>query len=341
MVELVKRNFDRRVFFPKGRQRLFLESAVIKSSYSWKSFSEIIHIHPRTLNDWRREKYSMPLAVFNKVIAVTKIDRPNNVDIRDAFWFSKESAKQGGKATYNKYGFVGGNPEKRLKKWKEWWSKSGQYNPNGYFVVKQIVKPPRGKELAEFVGIMLGDGGITNRQVTVTLNSITDCEYSLFVKDLIERLFGIQPALYAKKGESVINIVISRKKLVEYCVNLGLKIGNKIVQGVDIPKWINKNKKLQISCIKGLLDTDGCIFQECHKIRNKIYCYPRLSFVSYSERLRNSVYLILKKLDFSPKIRDNRSVQLERKEDIQRYFTIVGTHNIKHFERYKRFGGVG
>lgn len=341
MVELVKGNFNRRVFFPQGKQRLFLESVVIKLSYSWQLFSEIIHVHPRTLNDWRREKYSLPLEIYKKIILITKIKEPKNVDIRNANWFVKESAKKGGNATFRKYGFVGGKPEKRLKKWKEWWVRSGQYNPKGYFVTRPIAKPQQGKELAEFVGIMLGDGGITSRQVTVSLNSIADHKYITFVKVLLEKLFGVSPAIYPKKGESVTDIVISRKRLVEYCVGLGLKRGNKIAQGVDIPIWINKDKELQVSCVRGLWDTDGCIFQECHKIKNKTYCYPRLSFVSHSEPLRNSVYKILKKLDFSPKIRDNRSVQLERKEDIKRYFVVIGSHNQKHIERYKNFGGVG
>ena len=153
---------------------MFLESAITKLSCSWKIFSEIIHIHPRTLNDWKREKYSLPFATYKKIISITKIKEPKNIDVRSACWFVKESAKKGGNATYHKYGFIGGKPEKRLKKWKEWWTTSGQYNTKGYFVTKDISKPQKGKDLAEFVGIMLGDGGITNRQVVVTLNSIVD-----------------------------------------------------------------------------------------------------------------------------------------------------------------------
>ncbi len=65
------------------------------------------------------------------------------------------------------------------------------------------------------------------------------------------------------------------------------------------------------------MDTDGCIFNECHVINNKKYCYPRLSFVSFSWQLRLSVFKILQKLNFPPKIRNNRSVQLEKRKDNQ------------------------
>ena len=93
-------------------------------------------------------------------------------------------------------------------------------------------------------------------------------------------------------------------------------VGNKIKQQIDIPQWIYSRISFQKACMRGLMDTDGCIFSERHKIKGKLYCYPRLSLVSASAPLRQSVCSILEKLDFSPKIRNNRSVQLERKEDI-------------------------
>lgn len=119
-------------------------------------------------------------------------------------------------------------------------------------------------------------------------------------------------------------------------------MGNKLKQGLDIPEWIKGNKELEISCIRGLMDTDGCFFNECHKINNKKYCYPRLSLVSHSRQLLDSVFEILQKLGFSPKIRNKRSVQLEKREDILRYFSLIGTSNPKHEAKFKAvFGGVG
>ncbi len=190
---------------------------------------------------------------------------------------------------------------------------------------------------------MIGDGGITEKQVTVTLNYITDKEYINFVSNLFKKLFTVEPALYKREKESVVNIVISRVKLVRFCKSLGLKVGNKLRQRVDIPNWIKKETKFKITCLRGLMDTDGCIFNECHNINNKRYCYPKLSFVSYSKNLRYSVFKILSELGFHPKIRNNRSVQLESKKDVIKYFQLVGTNNLKHKRRFKRivFGRVG
>lgn len=66
-------------------------------------------------------------------------------------------------------------------------------------------------------------------------------------------------------------------------------------------------------------------------------CYQRISFVSHLKPLRESVWKGLSELGFHPKIRNNRSVQLEREIDIIDYFRIVGTSNPKHRQRYKEF----
>jgi len=268
-------------------------------------------INRRTLNDWKREKYFLPLSFFKKICRLAKLKEPSNIEIRPPFWSVRKAAKIGGKIAFQKYGLVGGSPEKRRQKWLEWWNKEGRFNLDKYFVAREIFRPQKNEELAEFVGIMLGDGGITKRQVIVTLNSKTDRAYSIFVKKLMERLFKIKPSVFYEKEESTVDIYISRTRLVSFCKSIGLKVGNKLKQGLDIPEWIKGNKELEISCIRGLMDTDGCFYNECHKINNKKYCYPRLSLVSHSCQLLDSVFEILQKLGFSPKIRNKRSVQLE------------------------------
>lgn len=131
-------------------------------------------------------------------------------------------------------------------------------------------------------------------------------------------------------------------ELVKFCQSIGLKIGNKLKQNLDLPEWIKKHKSFKISCIRGLIDTDGCLFNECHRINGKIYCYPRLCFTSYSKNLRLSVFQILKELGYSPKIRTTRNVQIENREEIIKYFRLVGTHNLNLQKRYRFiFGGVG
>jgi len=330
---------DKRVIFPKGRQHAFLIKSLKGLDLSWPELASKIGVHPRTLNDWGREKYSMPLLALQKIREITNVKMIADIEIRDRFWYTKKGGEIAGKLVYEKYGIIGGDPKKRRRKWLQWWNRKGKFNLSGYFIPKDISEPKKNIELAEFAGIMIGDGGITKKQVTVTLNYITDKEYINFVSNLFKKLFAVEPALYKREKESIVNIVVSRVKLVKFCKSLGLKVGNKLRQKVDIPNWIKTNTRFKVTCLRGLMDTDGCIFNECHNINNKRYCYPRLSFVSCSKSLRFSVFKILSELGFHPKIRNNRSVQLENREDIIEYFQLVGTSNLKHKNRFKHIVG--
>ena len=140
-------------------------------------------------------------------------------------------------------------------------------------------------------------------------------------------------------NQQVVDLVISRTELVEYCRDeLGLKVGNKLKQGLDVPSWIRCKRGYIGACLRGMVDTDGSIFWERHKIKKKIYSYPRLSFVSASRPLRESVFLILRSFGFTPRMRKKdgvyRCVQLESMEEIRHYFETVGTHNPKHERRF-------
>lgn len=190
--------------------------------------------------------------------------------------------------------------------------------------------------MAEFVGIVLGDGGISDKQVTITLNSRDDKEYSTFVIRLIKNLFGVKPSLYHDSKYLAMDIVVSRTKLVKFCTErLGLKKGNKIKQQIDIPDWIKKNKKFSIVCLRGLIDTDGSVFVHRYRVKEKWYSYKKLSFTSYSKPLRRSVYEIMKSNGLNPRLSKNRDVRLDSVEDIKKFFDIIGSSNPKHLKRYK------
>lgn len=55
---------------------------------------------------------------------------------------------------------------------------------------KQISLPTYSNELAEILGIVLGDGGINNDwQLVISLNYIKDQEYALYIKSNCQRIY--------------------------------------------------------------------------------------------------------------------------------------------------------
>lgn len=334
MAESINRKYDKRVIFLSDKQERFLLMARKKLGLSWSQFADKIKVHKRTLNDWKRGAYSMPLGVVRRICRISKLKMPTDVEIRDPFWYVSKGARAGWLAACKKYGRVGGDPEYRKKKWYEWWEREGKYT-SPLTSPKPIKKPAFSQDLAEFVGIVLGDGCITQRQATITLHYRDDREYSEFVVFLIKKLFDVPVGTCYREKESVVKYLVSRIKLVRFCVEkLGLKKGDKIRQQVDIPSWVKQNKLYSIACVRGLIDTDGCIFTHRYKVNGKLYKYKKLSFTSRSKPLRQSVFNILKDNGLNPRFAQDRDVRIDSIADMGRYFQLIGSHNPKHLNKY-------
>jgi hypothetical protein len=134
------------------------------------------------------------------------------------------------------------------------------------------------EELAEYIGIMLGDGGITANQCTITLNREADCDYINYVSSLGEKLFGEKPKKFYHKKDKAVKLYYNGSLLVRYFLSLGLKIGSKVKQQVSIPDWIYSSLQFKIACIRGLMDTDGGVFLYKKTINEKKYIYKKICF---------------------------------------------------------------
>lgn len=338
MVKTHTETSGKRVIFPSGKQRDFLAQAIVKSGLSTKNLSKVLSVHPRTLNGWSNEHSTLPLSALEIICSKFKIRKPKRLEIRDAYWSTKKASILGGRATFRKYGSIGGSREYRISQWEKWWEKMGYKKLPSSFKSLNIKIPKKNTDLAELSGIILGDGHIGLSQVTITLNATDDSLYSLYIVSLIEKLFGVTPSISKRKGMNAVVISISRKKLVDFLGTIGLHPGNKTERQVDVPSWIKESLTFSKACVRGLVDTDGCVVNECHSINSKKYCYMRIAFTNASQPLLQSVFKVLEGLDFSPKMRNNKRVQVEKNEEIRRYFRIIGTSNPKHIARFKKFG---
>lgn len=306
---------------------------------TWSDIAQVLGLHPRTIRDWAREKNRMPYSAAKQLAQKTAITLPGNTRVLTWREHLRRAGKAGGKALVKKHGGrVAKNEKHRLRKWREWWEKIGrhQFHP----IINKplpIQKPARSPSLAEFVGIMIGDGGISPSQVVITLHRFDDKEFSQHVRKLIRKLFGVIPGTHESRDALADDIVVSRVKLVRFCVDkLGLKLGNKIKQKVDIPLWIKKNQKYLRACVRGLIDTDGSVFTHRYRIKGKLYQYKKLSFTSASEPLRQSVFESFLSWKLHPRLAGNRDVRLDSQEDMRKYFAVIGSHNPKHLKRYSQ-----
>lgn len=194
---------------------------------------------------------------------------------------------------------------------------------------KSIVEPEESEDLAEFIGIMLGDGGLTHFQCSVYLHSKIDWEYASFVKDLINKLFHVKPKIYVHKKYKVCRVSVSSVNLVKYLVRNGLFLGNKVRLQVGVPYWVLLKEEYVKACIRGLIDTDGSLVIHRYKIKGRTYAYPKISFSNKSEPLLEFVYQGLKQFGFNAKRSYKSEVWLHNQKEVKRYLEVIGVSNYK------------
>jgi len=192
--------------------------------------------------------------------------------------------------------------------------------------------------LAEFIGIMLGDGFIKSNktQLGIALNSETDHSYALFIQSLIEKLFNLNSSMLSNGKDKCITVLVSSRNLTEFMIDKGLKPGNKVLNQSDVPSWVNLKKQYKIACLRGLMDTDGSFYSYSHCVNGNTYKNYALDFTNHSLPLIHAVNNILNDIGCFPRFAKFKVV-LNKKRDIKRYIDIVGTSNPSRKRKFKLF----
>ena len=332
-----------RVAFAPGRQQDFLEDVQRATGADAQMLAGRIGVHARTFRDWRREKWQMDEISLQRLCQVAHLSRPRGITILAEHWSVPKSSRLGGLRRIQLHGSPGTfegrrrggqNAQKRFR------SDPDYYRSLGVAVRKKIGLPAFSVELAEFIGIMLGDGGMTDYQATISFNRL-DSAYGDYVEGLARKLFHIAPRKTFSKEDQVFYLIMSGVELIERLETLGLRRGNKVKHQVDIPDWVWQRREYQIGCLRGLMDTDGCVYRHRYAVNGKTYAYTKLCFTSYSSSLLHSAKKMFESLDLHPTIHayDGHRLYLHGSKAVKRYFEVVGTHNSRYQERFDVFTG--
>ncbi len=208
---------------------------------------------------------------------------------------------------------------------------------SGFKTLKQITIPKHSARLAELIGIFMGDGHVGLYQASVVTNSETDLQHALFVKDLVEDLFKIQTRLSNQRDKKACVITISSKSVCHFLIKQGIPQGNKITIGVNIPSWIRKRPLYRQAFVRGLFDTDGCVYLDTHRINQKVYENLGMAFANQSLPLLSFFKETLESLELHPTQKTKFRVFLRRREDIRSYFDLVGSSNEKHIKKVHKY----
>ncbi|MFB6192920.1 MAG: LAGLIDADG family homing endonuclease, partial [Candidatus Nanohaloarchaea archaeon] len=200
--------------------------------------------------------------------------------------------------------------------------------PDQRFNQKQLPPIEKSIDLAELFGIILGDGHVQFRSeknkdrntstyfISITLNE-KEKELIKHSKDLSQSITSLEPKEYTKSGRCV-RIVLHSKDLVTRFVELGLKAGNKKENQVHVPEWIKEEKKFCRACVRGLIDTDGAIYQDQRGDKS----YTRVQFKNYSEPLLEDFKQMCEKLDIKTVKGGPHQIQISR-HDIEKFIKTI------------------
>ncbi len=188
----------------------------------------------------------------------------------------------------------------------------------------------RSEKLAEFFGIMLGDGHVSPTQIQVTLGT-KEAEYAEYVRVLVESIFKTS-AKTMLRGNGYRTVYVGSTEIVRWLHAEGL-VSNKVKSQVAAPPWIFKNELYMKGFLRGFFDTDGSIYA--------LRFGSQISLTNRSIPLLDSLQSMLRKLGYTPSSISAYRVYLTKRQEIARFFTEIKPANLKHVRRYNDIRSVG
>ncbi len=305
--------------------------------FNCHQLSELAGVCERTMRDWKRGKYLISEEAF-RVLAAIVNKKPESFQptYLDDYWHIQGAARKGAQRRAELYGDLG-TPEGRRKGGLQ--SVAAQRNlKTGFRLKKQVSMPMKNEALAEFVGIIAGDGHLARYQVLMVTNSETDGDHAKFVAELGEELFSVKASVRSRSGEKSTLVLFSSKQMVEHLRTLGVPKGKKIDNGLCIPEWVHAKPSFERAFLRGLFDTDGCVFLDKHQIKHKLYAHIGLTITSHAPEFLQDIFTTLRRLGFKPSYKvTQHSVFLRRQQDVKKFFDEIGSDNPKHICRYNNF----
>ena len=203
---------------------------------------------------------------------------------------------------------------------------ANRHNLNG---LRKVSLPVKSKDLAEFIGICLGDGYTTRYQVGIVLNSLVDSEYSEYVLSLLRALFpDANISFFKRSKENAIVLQVNSSIVANFVHGMGIVSNAKYV-----PKWILENQDYQRARIRGLFDTEGSISFKKYTSRNGIKLYKQLNFRNYNVELMRFVRDGLLDLGLKPTMTLNKSLYLSNDKSFFIFRDKIGFSNPKLLKR--------
>lgn len=180
---------------------------------------------------------------------------------------------------------------------------------------------PRNGDLAEYIGVVLGDGNIQAFPRTERIVISGDAKKMDFIyryAKLTELLFKKVPVIMGPTYSNCVRISLYQKFISK---RLGIPTGDKEQFAHVLPSWIEKDEELLIRFLRGLYEAEA--YLSIHLPT----CTYNFGFVNTNPYLLKIVENALRRLEFHPEVRHN-AIRIRRKAEVERL------KNLLHFRQY-------
>lgn len=181
---------------------------------------------------------------------------------------------------------------------------------------KEYHKLARSGDLAELIGIVLGDGYIGQHDRTQVLRIVSNSNNPGFINrysSMVEKVFRKKPGCRKRKTENGIDIVLYEKNIAD---RLGLATGAKTHRVFELPSWIQRVRLYKIRFLRGLYETDGCHCEHLPTYTHKFI------FTNVNQSLLDIVFVLLCEFGFHPS-KTKSNIQISRKLEVERALRLL------------------
>ena len=326
---------EKRVIFPSGKQKDFLIKSKEELNSTWSEFSQKLNVNRTSLEkSYRYEYCSLPYKMFVNICKIKNLSENSIL----SFYGAKV-------IDFNPFGVIGrkalGEKRTNLNKfnisfrYKPLIFNNSEVKSSRYDEEKGLKFPNKlTPELAEEIGMSIGDGFLSNRKYEYRLkgNKNEREYYDFFIKPLYKKLFNLN--LNIKEYETTYGFEIASKGLWNFKKKvLGIPSGRK--DNIGVPEIVRVNNvKILTSFIRGLFDTDGSVsFSNRYGYGNY---YPTISIAFKSKRLIVDVMEILQMLGLKPTITRKEPywrLYMNGYERLEKYSKLIGWSNQKYIDK--------
>ncbi len=195
--------------------------------------------------------------------------------------------------------------------------------------------------LCEFLGAFAGDG-FTNiygrhHQTGFVGDSRHDLEYYTYtISPIAQNCFNIKPSIYFRKTKNAINVnFYSRQLFYLLTRRFNMPAGIKFDK-VLVPEEVrNHSIEFQAAFLRGVFDTDGCVFFDNRKTYREPYM--RVDITMYNKPILTQLHHMMENMGITSKVLENgKHIQVTAKKDVKKFFEKIGSSNERHITKIEK-----